>query len=121
MDQTKPLKLAIVGTGTVTRKNYVPFLAAQPGVELAYWNRTPDKAQSLAMEFGGAMCGSLEALMAWQPTAVLVLTAETVRHGISTRLLALGAKKMFFEKPLVAAQGQAKVTEEDFAQARELL
>lgn len=116
-----PLKLALAGTGTVTRKNYAPFLAAQPGVELAYWNRTADKAQAVAQEFGGTACDSLEALMAWQPAAVLVLTAETVRYEVSTKLLKLGAKRMFFEKPLVAAHGQANVTEEDFAQASELL
>src|SRR4051812_22624348 len=109
-----PLKLAIIGTGNVTRKNYVPFLAAQSGVELAYWNRTPDSARTLAKEFGGTACDTLEAIMAWRPTAVLVLTAETVRHEISMRLLALGAEKMFFEKPLVAARGQANVQEEDF-------
>ena len=116
-----PLKLAIVGTGNVTRKNYVPFLAAQPGVELAYWNRTPDKARAMAAEFGGAVCASLAALMAWQPAAVFVLTSETCRYEISTQLLQLGAKKMFFEKPLVATRGQANVHEEDFSRARELL
>jgi len=75
----------------------------------------------MAREFGGTAVASLEELMAWQPTAVLVLTAETCRHEIGTALLRLGAKKMFFEKPLVAAQGQARVSEEDFFTGREML
>jgi predicted dehydrogenase len=116
-----PLRLAIAGTGNVTRKNYVPFLAAQPGVELAYHNRTADKARALAREFGGTTVDSLAALMAWQPTAVLVLTAETCRDETGTALLHLGAKQLFFEKPLVAARGQARVGEDDFAAARKLL
>ena len=115
------LRIAIAGTGEVTRKNYLPFLAGQPDVALAYWNRTAAKAQAMAKEFGGKALPSLEALIAWEPTAVLVLTAETCRFEVGTALLKLGTKKMFFEKPLVAACGQAHVGEEDFFSGREML
>lgn len=121
MNQSDQLRIAIAGTGKVTRENYLPFLASQPGVTLAYWNRTADKAQAVAREFGGTAVNSLEALMTWQPATVLVLTAERCRHEVGTALLQLGVKKMFFEKPLVAVRGQAHVGEDDFLKGRELL
>lgn len=116
-----PLRIALAGTGEVARKNYLPFLAGQPDVALAHWNRTAHKAQQVAREFGGTAVPSLEALMAWEPTAVLVLTAETCRHEVGTALLKLGANRMFFEKPLVAVRGQARVSEDDFRLGREML
>ena len=35
------LKVAVVGTGRVAEHSYLPCLSQEPGVELAYYNRTP--------------------------------------------------------------------------------
>jgi len=117
----RPLRIAVVGTGGVAQRNYLPYLASQPDMTFACWNRTAKKADAAAKEFGGEACPTLEALIAWKPTAVLVLTAETARYAVGTKILQLGAKKVFFEKPLVAMNGQSRVTEDDFAKGRELL
>jgi hypothetical protein len=85
------LRIAVAGIGEVARRNYLPFLADQPGVALACWNRTVEKAGAAAREFGGEACPTLAALMAWRPTAVLVLTAETCRQEMGTKLIRLGA------------------------------
>jgi predicted dehydrogenase len=119
--RSAPLRIAVAGTGEVARKNYLPFLAGQAGVTLACWNRTAETARAAARECGGVACATLEELMAWGPTAVLVLTAETCRHEIGTALIKLGAPRIFFEKPLVAARGQAHVGEDDFFAGREML
>lgn len=115
------LKIAVIGTGQVARDNYIPYLASQPDVALAYYNRTSATAQEMAEKFGGEAFSSLEAVAAWEPASVLVLTSETVRYEIGTQLIDLGAPRIFFEKPLVAAQGQAHVTEEDFDRGKEML
>lgn len=115
------LRIAVVGTGTVAQKNYLPFLAAQPDVTLACWNRTAEKAAQAGREFGGEVLPTLEAVAAWRPTAALVLTAETIRHDVGKALIGLGVPKVFFEKPLVAVQGQARVTEDDFFRGRDML
>jgi len=47
------LRIAVVGTGGVARRNYLPFLAAQSDVVLACYNRTPEKAVEAARDFGG--------------------------------------------------------------------
>jgi predicted dehydrogenase len=116
-----PLKIAIVGTGGVARRNYIPFLAAQPDVVLGYHNRTPEKAAACAAEFGGVVFDSLQELAAWQPDSILVLTSETCRDEIGLALLELGARRLFFEKPLVARNGQANVTEDDFGRGKQML
>jgi len=116
-----PLRIAVVGVGKVAREQYIPFLAAQPDVLLAYHNRTPQSAREMAGRFGGDALPTLAAVAAWQPTAALVLTSETVRYDIGGTLIESGVPQIFFEKPLVAARGQAHVTEEDFHNAKSLL
>lgn len=115
------LRIAVVGTGGVARRNYLPFLAAQPDVAIACHNRTAEKAKQAAREFGGKAFPTLAALAAWKPTAALVLTAETCRHEVGTALIELGVPRIFFEKPLVAVHGQARVEEDDFFKGREML
>lgn len=115
------LRIAVVGTGKVARQNYIPYLAGQSDVVLGYYNRTPEKAQECAKEFGGNVFSTLDELAAWNPTTVLVLTAETCRYEIGTELVGLEVPRLFFEKPLVAQAGQAHVTEDDFYKGRALL
>jgi predicted dehydrogenase len=116
-----PLKIAIVGTGKVARQNYLPYLAGQPDVVLVYYNRTREKAEQCAAEFGGDIFSTLDELAAWNPTTVLVLTKETDRYEVGRQLVALGIPRLFFEKPLVAQAGQAHVSEDDFHKGRTLM
>ncbi|HVS53544.1 MAG TPA: Gfo/Idh/MocA family oxidoreductase [Opitutaceae bacterium] len=116
-----PLRIAIAGVGGVARGNYLPFLAAQPDVVLACWNRTPAPAEEAAKKFKAEAMPTLEALATWGPTAALVLTAETCRDEVGRELIERGVPRIFFEKPLVARAGQAHVSEEDFFRGRELL
>ncbi|MFT5088662.1 MAG: putative dehydrogenase [Candidatus Latescibacterota bacterium] len=115
------MKIAILGTGQVARASYLPFLSRQDDVELIYFSRTREKAASCAADFGGIVADSLEQLLADDPDAVLVLTHETQRYEATQALLAGKPRRLFFEKPLVAAAGQANVSEDDFLQARNLL
>lgn len=118
-----PLKIAIVGTGKVARSNYLPYLSKQADVSLSYFSRTLSKAEACALEFGGRAVDSVEALLADAPDAVLVLTHETQRFDATEALLEskFTPRRLFFEKPLVAQNGQAHVSEEDFRKARTLL
>jgi len=115
------MKIAVVGIGKVAREQYIPFLATQADVSLGYFNRTAKAAEDCAAQFGGEVFSTLPAVAAWQPTAALVLTSETARFEAGKALIEAGVPRMFFEKPLVAARGQAHVTEEDFLNAKNLL
>jgi predicted dehydrogenase len=102
-------------------QNYLTAIAKRDDVTLSYYNRTRAKAEAAAAQFGGRVADSLAELLADDPDCVLVLTAETVRYDITQALLALKPRRLFFEKPLVAQQGQAAVTEDDFSKAHALL
>ncbi|WP_395139937.1 Gfo/Idh/MocA family protein [Armatimonas sp.] len=117
------LTIAIVGTGKVARSNYLPYLSKQADVSLSYFSRTLSKAEACAQEFGGRAVDTIEALLADTPDAVLVLTHETQRFAAIQALLEskFTPRRLFFEKPLVAQNGQANVSEEDFVKARTLL
>ena len=121
MTSTRGLKIAIVGTGNVAQRNYLPYLADEADVSLGYYNRTLEKARECAQEFGGTAFDALTGLMDWQPDAVLILTREMDRCEAARAVLELGPGRVFFEKPLVARYGQEKVTEQDFLDGRELL
>ena len=115
------LKIAIVGTGNVARQSYLPYLSKREDVLLSYFSRTLAKAEACARDFGGQATGSIPELMAEDPDAVLVLTDEIQRYDATLPLLEHHPRRIFFEKPLVARDGQANVREEDFFQAREML
>ena len=63
----------------------------------------------------------MDEVAAWNPTSALILTSETARYEIGMQLIEAGVRRVFFEKPLVAMEGQAHVTEDDFAKGREML
>ena len=115
------LKIAVVGTGTVAQRNYLPFLAQQADVSLSYYNRTREKADTCAEKFGGWAADSIDHLLSDSPDAVLLLTNETVRYNFGLEILKHQPKRLFFEKPLVAQHDQAHVTEDDFEKGRDLL
>ena len=115
------LKVAIVGTGKVTQGQYLPGLAEEPDVSLGYYNRTRAKAEACAAKFGGQVFNSVAELMDWGPDTVLVLTRETQRLEAAQALLERKPRRLFFEKPLVARDGQENVTEQDFLDGRSIL
>ena len=115
------IKIAIVGTGNVARKNYLPFLSQQKDVVLTYFSRTKSKALECAQAFGGRVVESIAEIHADKPDAILVLTRETQRYEVSRALLQGKPKRIFFEKPLVAQKGQDSVCEDDFYKALDLL
>lgn len=115
------LKIAILGTGSVARQSYLPYLSKRRDVRLSYYSRTRTKAETCAKDFGGLATGSVEQLMADDPDAVLVLTHETQRYEATKSLINYHPRRVFFEKPLVAQDGQANVKEADFFQAQEML
>jgi len=115
------MNVAIIGAGNVAKNSYMPVLAGIEDVDLWYYSRTEAKAVALAEEFGGRAVGSMQELMAQEPDTVLVLTRETQRYEAAMSALAFSPRRMFLEKPLVACNGQARVVEEDFFKAREII
>jgi predicted dehydrogenase len=115
------MHIAIIGTGGVARQSYIPFLRRQEGLRLSYYNRTRDKAEACAAEFGGTVAGSIAELLSAGPDAVLVLSSEKARHELAMEALRHRPRRIFFEKPLTARDGQFAVGEDDFTRGAEIL
>ncbi|MET0693813.1 MAG: Gfo/Idh/MocA family oxidoreductase [Propionibacteriaceae bacterium] len=115
------MKALVIGVGTVATQNYLPFLSAQPDLELGYVNRTPEKAVAAAEQFGGTAFPGLADADGWAADLAFVLTSERARYESAREAIELGVPRLFLEKPLVAERGQADVVERDFVRGRELV
>lgn len=115
------IKIALVGIGSVAVKNYLPYLASREDVELLLYSRIADKARKAAETFKARAFDSAEALLAEKPDTVMILTMEDQRAAAARHILKLKPRRVFFEKPLTAENGQAHVNENDFLVGRELL
>ena len=115
------LKIAIIGTGSVACNEYVPYLAGRKDIALSYFSRTLSKAEICSKKHGGSVRKSLAEIVADDPDAVLVLTNETQRIDVANELVPLRPRRIFFEKPLCARNGQGAVCENDFFEARDML
>ena len=58
------MKIAVVGTGGVAVRNYLPYIVERGDVELSYLNRTRSKAEAAAEQFGGRVAADPAGLMA---------------------------------------------------------
>ncbi|MDR1280270.1 MAG: Gfo/Idh/MocA family oxidoreductase [Opitutaceae bacterium] len=115
------MKIAVIGTGNVATENYLPWFAAQTDIQLGCFDQNTVRAQAAAEKFGGCSFASSAELIAWRPAAAFVLTNEMWHYDAGLPLIQAGLPRVLFEKPLVAARGQAHVSETDFFQGKELL
>ena len=115
------LRCAVVGTGAVALNSYLPYLVEQEGIELAYLSRSNAKSVHAQSLFGGTVLADVEELASWAPDVAFILTTDTQHAAVMGELLARGVARIFVEKPLVAARGQAHVEESDFWHAAELV
>lgn len=116
------MKIGIVGTGKVAVGNYLPVLKVlQRDAELGYYNRSSASAVTASQTFTGQVFSSIKDMGDWRPDVAFVLTSETCHYEVGHELIAAGVPRVFFEKPLVAKNGQAHVTEADFHAGMSLL
>lgn len=113
MATDRKLRIGIIGCGTITRVRHAPEYAANPNVELAAWyNRTRSKAEQLAGQYGGKVCGSMEELLAMDLDAVSVCTANRA-HAHDTILALRAGKNVLCEKPMdITPENCIAMTEE---------
>ena len=104
------MEIAIVGAGNVARNNYLPSLLRHKDVAVTCFSRTLERVEAVGQEFGVRVARTLEEMFERQPEAVLVLTGTEPRLEASLALLPFKPKRLIFEKPLVARNGQAQVS-----------
>jgi predicted dehydrogenase len=115
------MQVAIIGTGQVAERNYIPCLLKHPDVSLICYSRTYEKAEAVGRRFGVEIARTLEELFEKQPEAVFVLTREQQRLEAVRSLFPFRPERLFLEKPLTAKGGQGQVVPQDFWDAKALL
>ena len=115
------MEIAIIGAGKVAERNYLPALLRHKDVSVTCYSRTAERSEEMGRKFGVRSARTLDEVFERQPDALLVLTREQQRLQASQPLLAFKPRRIFFEKPLVAAAGQAHVSEQDFWDGKALL
>lgn len=103
-----PLRLGIIGAGSVVDL-YMSTVSAYPDVELlAIADRHPDRARSRATELGIRAASVDELLSSSDVEAVVNLTPPGSHFDVSMQVLTAG-KHLYNEKPLAMTRSQGEV------------
>jgi predicted dehydrogenase len=106
MTSESPLRFGLVGTGYWARVTHAPALAGTPGVELvAVWGRDPQKAASLAADYGAAAYADFSEFLA-SVDAVAFSVPPDVQQDLAVRAAQAG-KHLLLEKPVALSVAAA--------------
>lgn len=110
---SKPLKIALIGAGDITRKAYLPLLRTWPGTQLAgLFSRTQESVDRICrdwqIDFGTTR---LDDILSLHPDAAFVLTNTTSHYEMAHRILEAGVD-VFLEKPATVSSSQTKALAE---------
>lgn len=90
----------IVGCGMIAKFHAKAIADLEDAQLVGCWNRTPDKAQALAGEFGGKAHSSLESLIADPDVHVISICTASGAHMEPAVAAAEAGKHVVVEKPL---------------------
>ena len=103
------INIGIIGCGNIARTRHVPEYAANQDCRIsAYYSPSREKAEALAVEYGGKVCSSVEELLS-DPSidAVSVCTANDAHAAISIAAMRAG-KHVLCEKPMAGSLSEAE-------------
>jgi predicted dehydrogenase len=103
MTRSELLGLGVVGCGGFGRFA-LACVVDLPGVEVrAVTDVDPDRAASVAAEFGARVVPGVQSLLAEPAVDVVMIATPPVTHGSMTRAAAEAGKHVFCEKPLATS------------------
>ncbi len=115
------MRIAIVGTGGIATKAWLPLLASRPGIELAACNRSPGPLAAAVEGHRPAFATTdLDTLVAWKPAAAFVLTATGAHAAIVEKLLRAGID-VCVEKPATPTSAATRALAELAERERRVL
>ncbi len=100
MSASEPIGIGIVGTGNWARGFWREARESKQVRLVACWNRTRERAEKFAEEFGGEVCSSLEELAARDDIAAVANFAANAYRMEPTRVAAEAGKHVFVDKPI---------------------
>lgn len=101
--------VGIIGCGSITKYRHAPEYKANSHVdEIIFYDRNPERAQSLANEFNGRTAKSVEELL--QDPSILAISdcSSNEVHHIHTTKALLNGKHVLVEKPIAVSSEHAE-------------
>ncbi|MBC5638009.1 MULTISPECIES: Gfo/Idh/MocA family oxidoreductase [Ornithinibacillus] len=101
--------VGIIGCGSITRFRHAPEYKANPHVEeIVFYDRNIERAESLALAFGGRVATSLEELLNDPSIVAISDCSSNEAHHIHTTKALLQGKHVLCEKPLAISVAHAE-------------
>lgn len=103
------INIGIIGCGNIARTRHVPEYSANQYCRIsAYYSLSREKAETLAAEYGGKVCSTVDSLLA-DPSidAVSVCTANNAHAALSISAMKAG-KHVLCEKPMACSVEEAE-------------
>ncbi|MBU9711980.1 Gfo/Idh/MocA family protein [Evansella tamaricis] len=95
------MKVGIIGCGSITKHRHAPEYAANPNVdEIIFFDRNPERAKELALEFGGRVAETVEELYEDPEIVAISDCSSNEAHHINSTNALLNGKHVLCEKPL---------------------
>ena len=102
------IKVGIIGCGTITRLRHAPeYTENQDAQIVALYDMNRERAEEIAKEFGGTVCGSVEELLAMDLDAVSVCTSNNLHAEMTIQALEAG-RHVLCEKPMAVSLEQCE-------------
>ena len=116
-----PVRLAILGAGTIGTIHGLASLEAPEATVKAVWSRSPHKAQELARRVSATAYESLEDAIADPQVDAVLICTPTFLHQEHALAAIRAGKHVFCEKPLARDLASARAIAEAAAEAGVLL
>lgn len=102
------IKIGILGCGKITQLRHAPEYDENPNCTLAaFFDEQPERAEALALQYGGKACASVDELLGMELDAVSVCVANDAHAALSIRALEAG-KHVLCEKPMATTQADCE-------------
>lgn len=115
--------VGIIGCGSIARLRHAPEYKANAHIdEIVFYDRNPERAESLAKEFGGRAAATLDDLL--QDPSIIAISdcSSNEAHHIHTTQALLNGKHVLVEKPIAVSVEQAeKILEAEKKSGKKLM
>jgi UDP-N-acetylglucosamine 3-dehydrogenase len=114
---SKPVRLAIIGAGTIGTIHGLCSLEAPEAVVTAVWSRSAEKAGRLAQRLGAKVCNSVEEAVYSPDVDAALICTPTFLHEAHAMAAIRAGKHVICEKPLTRELSTARAVIEAARQA----
>ena len=95
------IRIGIIGCGRIAELRHIPECNENPEIEIAgYYNRTREKAEKMAKQYGGRVYDRAEECMLDPSVDAVIISTATCTHAPYTMFALCNGKHVICEKPM---------------------